>query len=129
MCEVRRTPDAEWVEVTGKDVWAAIGNGIKLSFFTCVVGAIVVGCTTGVTADHGPLNCLTLFAGCVLFGAFVYLPRRLGVVAAERRSGFVPGLLRVAHGLVVFVGTAALFLLLLARLVIYLLALVFKVAG
>lgn len=129
MSDVRRRPDADWVEVTGKDVWEAIGNGLKLSFFTCVVGAIVVGCTTTVVADHGFTDCLVRFVGCVLLGAFVYLPLRLGVVAAERRSGFVPGLLRFAHGLVVFVGTAALFLLLLARLVIYLLALVFNVAG
>lgn len=129
MSAVRRRPDADWVDVTGNDVWGAIGNGIKLSFCTCVIGAILVGSTTTVGAELGFVNCLILFAGCVLFGAFVYLPLKLGVVAADRRSGFVPGLLRFAHGLVVFVGTAAILLLLLARLVVYLLALVFKIAG
>jgi hypothetical protein len=75
------------------------------------------------------VNCLVLFTGCVLFGAFLYLPLRLGVAAAANRGGFLPGLVRFAHGLVVFVGTAALLLLLLARLVVCLLALVLKVAG
>jgi hypothetical protein len=122
-------PNADWVEVTGSDLWAAIWDGTNLSFFICLVAAVVIGCTTTAIAHHGPLNGLILFAGCVLFGAFVYLPLRLGVVATDRRSGFVPGLIRFVHGLVAFVGTASLFLLLLARVIIYLLALVLKTTG
>lgn len=117
------------MEVTGSDVSAALGDGIKRSFVTCLVGAIVIGCTTTAMADHGPQKSLILFAGCVLVGAFVYLPLPLGVVAADRRSGCGPGPIRFVHGLVVFVGTAALFLLLLARVPLDLLALVLTTTG
>jgi hypothetical protein len=121
--------DGEWVEITGGDVWEAVKTGVKLSFFTGIVAAVIAACTVQDIWDLGPVNCLALFLGWLVFGAGLYLPLRLAAVATARSRGLLPGLIRFAHGLVVVVGTAAIVLVLLARLVIYLLYLVLQVGG
>ena len=121
--------DGEWVEITGRDVWEAVKMGLKLSFFTGIVAAVLVACTAKDLWELGPVNCLALFLGWLVFGTGLYLPLKLAVVATARTRGLLPGLLRFAHGFVVVVGTTAVVLVLLARLVIYLLYLVLQVGG
>jgi len=121
--------DGEWVEITGGHVWEAVKTGLKLSFFTGIVAAVIVACTANDVRELGPANCLALGIGWLVFGTGLYVPLRLALVATARSRGFLPGLIRFAHGLVVVVGTTAVVLVLLARLVIYLLYLVLQVGG
>lgn len=121
--------DGEWVEVRGRDVWEAVKTGAKLSFFTGIVAAVITVCVAKDLGDSGPLGCVALFLVWLLCGTGLYLPLKLGVVATARCRGFLPGLVRFAHGAVVAVGTTAAVLVLLARLVIYLLYLAVQVGG
>lgn len=121
--------DVEWVEISGGDVWEAIKTGLKLAFFTGIVAAAIVACTVKDVWELDPVNWLALGVGWLAFGTALYLPLKLAVVATARARGFLPALLRFAHGLVVFVGVTAMLLVLLARLVIYLLYLALQVGG
>lgn len=121
--------DSEWVEITGRDVWEAVKTGLKLSFFTGLVAAVIVAYAVEDMWEVGPVNCLAMFLGWVVFGTGLYLPLKLAVVATTRCRGFLPSLVRFTHGLVVGVGTTAVVLVLLARLLIYLVYLALQVGG
>lgn len=113
----------DWVDITGADVWNAVKTGAKLSFFLGIVAGVAM-LFAGKGEFDGFETCLGALVGCLLFGTCLYVPLNLGVVATSRRRGFLPGLLRFVHGLVVFAGVAAMVLVLGARLLVALLRLV-----
>jgi len=103
------------VEITGTDVWNAVKTGAKLSFFVGIVAGVAAMFANKSSAFELGGYFATLIL-CLVVGTLLYVPLNLGVVATSRRRGFLPGLLRFAHGLVVFVGVAAVVLVIGARL-------------
>ena len=118
MREYHEPAGEAWAEVTGADVWNAVKRGASLSFFTGIAAGAAMMFVGGDRFDDGLGLYVATLVVCLVFGTCLYVPLNLGVVAATGRRGFVPGLLRFAHGLVVAVGVTAMVCVIGARVLL-----------
>ena len=110
----------EWTEITGGDVWTAVKRGVALSFFIGITVGVGMMFTAKDGTDGGLMAYVRTLIACLVFGITLYVPLNLAVVATSRCRGFLPGLLRFAHGLVVFAGISAMVLVYGARILCHL---------
>lgn len=106
------------VEITGKDVWEAVKQGVGMAFFIGIAaGVAVMFANAGEPEYRSGSKYLQTIVMCVVFLPMLWVPLALGTRATSKRKDFTAGLLR--FGATLFLAVYALAVIAVMGIVLY----------